>query len=87
MDPNYGSLPAANIANTRTDIMPSRAERHAITRLGRFCRFSSNGLDFSHNDGTFHRDTANPYNFPIGTLEHLGVDVIYGNFVYIIPRP
>jgi len=44
-------------------------------------------LDFSHNDGTFHLDTSNPFNFPWGTLEHL-VDVGLGNFwYYVIPRP
>lgn len=47
-------------------------------------RRCQNGLDFSHNDGTFHRDSANPYNFPIGTVQHLGKDVIYGHFVKYI---
>ncbi len=45
-------------------------------------------LDFSHNDGTFHLDTADPYNFPGGTLEHFFVDLFLGNFFYVaIPRP
>lgn len=46
----------------------------------------SNGLDFSHHDGTFHRDTANPYSLPSGTLQHFGVDLIWGNIVDVIPR-
>jgi RHS repeat-associated protein len=45
-----------------------------------------NGLDFSHDNGTFHRDTANPFRFPGGTLQHLAVDIVVGNFVDVIPR-
>ena len=47
-----------------------------------------NGLDFSHGGGvTFHADTANPFNFPGGTIVHFAVDIIAGNFVYtVIPR-
>jgi hypothetical protein len=45
-------------------------------------------LDFSHGDGTFHLDTADPYSFPGGTLLHFGVDVVLGNLWYaVIPRP
>ena len=29
--------------------------------------------------GSFHVDSANPYNIPFGTLIHLGVDVLLGN--------
>jgi hypothetical protein len=47
-------------------------------------RRCENGLDFSHNDGTFHRDSANPYNFPVGTMQHLSKDVIYGHLVKYI---
>jgi hypothetical protein len=47
-------------------------------------RRCQNGLDFSHNDGTFHRDSANPFNFPVGTMQHLGKDVIYGHLVKYI---
>lgn len=44
-------------------------------------------LDFSHNDGTFHLDTADPFNFPGGTFLHLGVDLLLGNIYYFaIPR-
>jgi hypothetical protein len=44
-------------------------------------------LDFSHDDGTFHLDTADPYNFPGGTLVHIGIDVLGGNFGWgVIPR-
>jgi hypothetical protein len=53
------------------------------------CDFSrcDNGLDFSHAGGSnFHLDTADPFNFPVGTLVHLGVDVILGNIVTVIPR-
>jgi RHS repeat-associated protein len=52
------------------------------------CGLGSNGtLDFSHPGGSFHLDTANPYNFPGGTLLHLGVDLILGNTAYyVIPR-
>jgi RHS repeat-associated protein len=47
----------------------------------------SNGLDFSHAGDWFHRDTADPYNFPGGTLAHFAVDYLSGNFVWtIIPR-
>jgi hypothetical protein len=47
-----------------------------------------NGLDFSHGGGvTFHADTANPFNFPGGTILHVVVDFLGGNFVYtVIPR-
>jgi RHS repeat-associated protein len=46
-----------------------------------------NGLDFSHGGDSFHRDTANPYSFPAGTLAHFAVDVLGGNFVWtFIPR-
>jgi RHS repeat-associated protein len=53
------------------------------------CDMDSLGtLDFSHNDGTFHLDTASPYTLPFGALVHLGVDVILGSFWYqFIPRP
>lgn len=47
-----------------------------------------NGLDFSHESlgfQYFHRDTADPFNIPGGTLLHLK-DIIYGNFVDVIPR-
>lgn len=45
-------------------------------------------LDFSHDDNTVHLDTADPFNFPWGTLEHFGVDFILGNlWYYVIPRP
>ena len=45
-------------------------------------------LDFSHMNGTFHLDTADPYNFPGGTLVHFGVDVLGGNLWYpVVPRP
>ena len=44
-------------------------------------------LDFSHDDGTFHLDTADPFNFPGGTFQHVLVDVFLGNFFYlVIPR-
>ncbi len=44
-------------------------------------------LDFSHNDGTFHLDTADPYNIR-GALEHFAVDIVLGNiWYYVIPRP
>ena len=46
----------------------------------------NNGLDFSHGDGTFHRDTANPFNFPFGTMVHFAVDFVFGNIVDVIPR-
>jgi RHS repeat-associated protein len=47
-------------------------------------------LDYSHHDGTFHIDTGNPYAFPVGTLAHLGWDIVGGNTVWLvggIPRP
>jgi len=40
-----------------------------------------NTLDFSHNDGTFHVDTANPWFIPIGSVMHLVVDLIGGHTV------
>jgi hypothetical protein len=44
-------------------------------------------LDFSHNDGTFHLDTADPFNFLGGPFMHLGVDLLLGNvFYFAIPR-
>jgi hypothetical protein len=44
-------------------------------------------IDYSHNDGTLHLDTADPFNFPIGTLEHTVVDFFLGNiFFFVIPR-
>ena len=47
----------------------------------------NNGLDFSHNDHTFHLDTANPLDILHGgPIVHLAVDLIYGNIVSIIPR-
>ena len=47
----------------------------------------ASGLDFSHGGGTFHRDTANPYNGPGSAGRHFVVDVLGGYFVYtIIPR-
>jgi RHS repeat-associated protein len=44
-------------------------------------------LDFSHG-GSFHLDTADPYNFwGGGTFLHFAVDIILGNVVYyVIPR-
>jgi hypothetical protein len=46
-------------------------------------------LDFSHKqDDTFHLDTANPWDFPGGTLLHVLVDLFLGNIYYeVIPRP
>lgn len=39
-----------------------------------------NSLDFSHDDGTFHVDTANVWSmFGIGALVHFGADIIGGN--------
>jgi hypothetical protein len=38
-----------------------------------------NTLDFSHRDGTFHVDTANPWFVPFGSVAHLAVDIIGGN--------
>jgi RHS repeat-associated protein len=48
----------------------------------------SDSLHF-HSDGTFHVDTANPFFFPVGSLAHLGWDVVGGNTVWSggIPRP
>jgi hypothetical protein len=46
----------------------------------------TNALDFSHGGGLFHRDTADPFIFPGGTLLHLFVDYIFGNLVDVIPR-
>jgi hypothetical protein len=44
-------------------------------------------IDYSHDDGTLHLDTADPFNFPGGTFLLLGVDFILGNFFYfVIPR-
>jgi hypothetical protein len=43
-----------------------------------------------HSDGTFHVDTGNPFFVPIGSLAHLGWDIIGGNTVWRsdgIPRP
>ena len=55
------------------------------------CNFGGNGfatLDFSHNNGTFHLDTGNPWDFPFGTAAHTLVDVFLGNYWYqVIPRP
>ncbi|MGH9679178.1 MAG: hypothetical protein ACRD4Y_04450, partial [Candidatus Acidiferrales bacterium] len=45
-----------------------------------------NGLDFSHGDTTFHRDTANVWKFPLGTFVHFGVDFVRGNIINDIPR-
>lgn len=57
-----------------------------FTNLGTNCAFGRcdegalGTLDFSHNYGTtFHLDAGDPYNFPGGTLTHLGIDVIGGN--------
>jgi RHS repeat-associated protein len=36
-------------------------------------------LDYSHGNGTFHVDTANPLFFPVGTVVHTVVDVVGGN--------
>jgi RHS repeat-associated protein len=45
-------------------------------------------LDFSHNDGTLHLDTADPFNFPVGAFTHGLVDVFLGYYWYeVIPRP
>jgi hypothetical protein len=46
----------------------------AFSRCGIF-----NSLDYSHGDGTFHVDMANPWFVPVGSLIHLGGDVIGGN--------
>jgi RHS repeat-associated protein len=47
------------------------------------CVFSRCGtfdsLDYSHGDGTFHVDTANPWFVPIGSIAHLLVDIVGGN--------
>jgi hypothetical protein len=44
-------------------------------------------IDYSHNDGTLHLDTADPFNFPGGTFLHTAVDVLLGNlFYFVIPR-
>ena len=44
-------------------------------------------IDYSHNDGTLHLDTADPFNFPGGTFLHTAVDVFLGNiFYFVIPR-
>jgi RHS repeat-associated protein len=56
--------------------------------FGNRCGGPFGTLDFSHNDGTFHLDTANGWNIPFGTLVHVGVDVFLGNYWYeVIPRP
>jgi hypothetical protein len=45
------------------------------------------GLDFSHKNGMFHLDTADPYNGVGNALAHFGVDIILGNVVYwVLPR-
>lgn len=47
-------------------------------------------LDFSHNDGTFHVDTANVWSMlGFGAIVHLGFDLIGGNTWWSsgIPRP
>jgi hypothetical protein len=46
----------------------------AFSRCGVF-----NSLDYSHGDGTFHIDTANPIFFPVGTFVHVGWDLLGGN--------
>jgi RHS repeat-associated protein len=44
-------------------------------------------LDFSHNNGMFHLDTADPYSGVWGALAHFGVDLILGNTAYwVLPR-
>ena len=44
-------------------------------------------LDFSHNNGYFHLDTADPWSSLGSAFLHLVVDVIGGNVVYsVIPR-
>jgi hypothetical protein len=69
----------------------SEMRRLFATRFGCFgnrCGGPFGTLDFSHNDGTFHLDTANGWNIPFGTLVHVGVDVILGYYWYeVIPRP
>jgi RHS repeat-associated protein len=57
-----------------------------IFNLGCTHNRCNDGLDFSHGDGTFHLDTANPYSGLGGAVMHLGVDVIGGQFMYFIPR-
>jgi len=54
------------------------------------CDLGSLGtLDFSHGDGSFHLDTADPYNLLRGGIfVHGLVDVVLGNVWYqVIPRP
>ena len=38
-----------------------------------------NSIDYSHGNGTFHLDAANPWFIPIGSVVHLFVDVIAGH--------
>lgn len=44
-------------------------------------------LDFSHGGNSVHLDTADPFNFPVGTFRHLVVDIIGGSYWHVvIPR-
>ena len=64
------------------------------TNFGRNCpqercdKGSLGTIDFSHNNGTLHLDTADPFTDVAGLFTHGLVDVFLGNYWYqVIPRP
>ncbi len=62
----------ANIQINGQSVSPNEFDC-AFSRCGTF-----DSLDYSHGDGTFHVDTANPFFLPVGTVLHTIVDVLGG---------